>query len=147
MKKNVFLIFMVLCLFFAYCGGGRQIEPMPQAYDMVILNTQSLQDDGTVLVLKVVKLAKPTTSSFPMIGIVNDLDRAVKLDFDGASHYTETVSDRREKKIEIMPGTYKILIAAPGLNFSPPKDLVNFSSNTMYVVGIKRLKEKVEYDK
>ena len=64
MKKNVVLFSMVLCLFFAYCGGGGSVQPMPQAYDMVILNTQSMQDDDTVLVLKVVKLAKPTTSSF-----------------------------------------------------------------------------------
>lgn len=147
MKKNVVLIFVALCLVFVYCGGGRRVESAPQAYDTVILNAESKQDDGTVLVLKIIQLAKPSDSSFPVIGIVNDLDRAVKLDFDGASHYTESVPDRREKKITIMPGSYKILVSAPGLLFTPPKESVNFMSNTMYVLGVNRLKEKVDYEK
>lgn len=148
MKKNVVLIFMALCLILSYCGGGGEpVQTAPVATDMTILSAQSEQDDGTYLTLRVIQLAKPSDSYSPIIGIVNDLDRAVRVDFDGASHYTESVPDRREKQITIMPGTYKILVSAPGLLFKPPKDSVNFMSNTMYVIGVNRLKEKVDYNR
>lgn len=149
MKKNFVLIFMALCLTLTYCGGGggQMVDTAPQAYDMVILNAESEQDDLTYLYLKVTKLATPTDSADALVIIINNLDRAIKIEFDGASHYTESVGDRREKKITITPGSYKLLISAPGLNFTPPRNSVYFAGNTKYVVELTRQKERVDYNR
>jgi hypothetical protein len=148
MKKNVVLFFMILCLVLSYCGGGggQQFETAPQAYDMVIMNEENKQDDLTYLYLKVTKLAVTTDSADALVIIINNLDRAIKADFDGASHYTETVGDRQEKKVTISTGSY-MLISAPGLNFTPPKSEVYLAGNTKYVVELTRQKERVEYDR
>lgn len=148
MKKNFVLIFMVLCLTFTYCGGGGQtVDTSPQAYDMVMLNEENKQDDLTYLYLKVTKLATPTDSADALIIIMNNLDRAINIEFDGASHYTETVGDRKEKSVTISPGSYKLLISAPGLNFTPPRNSLYFAGNTKFVVELTRQKERVEYNR
>lgn len=148
MKKNFVLIFMVLCLTLTYCGGGGQsVDTAPQPYDMVILNAQSEQDDLTYLYLKVTKLAVMTNSNDALVVIINNIDRAITAEFDGAAHYTESVGDRKEKSVTVSPGSYKLLISAPGLNFTPPKSSVYLAGNTKYVVELTRQKERVEYDR
>ncbi len=133
---------MALCLVFIGCGRKVVIVPT----DVELLRAESKQTDGTILAITVVKLATVTDSSFALVVLVNDLDRAVKLDFDGNSHYTENVSgDHTEKKITIMPGSYKIAVTAPGLSFSPPQDWVNFEQYRSYIVRVSRIKEKVDY--
>lgn len=144
MKKSFILILMALCLVFVNCSRRVVIVPT----DIEILRAESKQDDGTILALTVVKTAAVTDSSSALILLINNLDRAVKLDFDGNYHYTEKVSgDNTEKKITINTGSYKIAVSAPGLNFSPPQDWVNFEQFRSYIVRVSRVKEKVDYEK
>ena len=112
-----------------------------------MLNMENKQDDLTYLYLKVTKLATPTDSADALIIIMNNLDRAINIEFDGSSHYTETVGDRKEKSVTISPGSYKLLISAPGLNFTPPRNSLYFAGNTKYVVELTRQKERVEYNR
>lgn len=54
-----------------------------------------------------------------VIRIRNDLDRNLTLDFDGPSHYTVSIGDKSETKLEIQEGFYKIMASSPGIRYIP----------------------------
>jgi|GEM_PF-1807198 hypothetical protein len=67
-----------------------------------------------------------------VIKIRNELDRNLTVDFDGPSHYTFSIGDKKDQTVNIRAGSYKLMASSPGITFIPKDYRYNYRDRYVY---------------
>jgi hypothetical protein len=142
MKLKNYLLFGVALLLFVLpnCTGTPPVtEPSSEKYVLF----QEVGYSWVVIITEINYL--PNNPEGAVIKIRNSLDRSLTLDFDGPSHYTISIGDRKTKTIRIQEGSYQIMASAPGLSYVPKNRKYFFKDRYVYKQEWDREKTQVNY--
>jgi hypothetical protein len=144
--KLIVLSFVLLLLVFTGCGKkGVDVEPGPTN---LISTTELVEnDEGYIWVVYFYQMNCDTRVNRPgaIMDIRNELDRNITLDFDGPSHYVVSIGDKKTYRLELQPGTYKVMASAPGLKFVPREYGIAVEDFCMYQQLWKRTIRQTTY--
>jgi hypothetical protein len=87
----------------------------------------------------------PNNPPGAVVLVRNELDRSITVDFDGPSHYTVSIGDKKEQEITIQPGDYKLMASAPGLSFVPRDYKYSYRDRYVYRQVWQREKLETKY--
>ncbi len=120
MKLKAFTLFTLFVLgiafvFIAGCGETTVKTTPAEPVRFVVL-----EEGGYRWLVVITEMDyRPDSPPGALVEIRNDLDRNLTVDFDGPSHYTVSIGDRKDRSVRIDAGSYKLMASAPGLSFVP----------------------------
>ena len=80
-----------------------------------------------------------------MLDIHNDLDRNITLDFDGPTHHEISIGDKRTGTLKLEPGSYGVLVNAPGLKYTPANFTYTVEGHCVYEMTWERINSNTQF--
>jgi hypothetical protein len=146
MKLKSFTLFVLVLAFGIFFISGCSSSPPVNTTPTEPVKYIVLEEGGFRWFVTITRVDCPAGNPpGAVVKIRNELDRNITLDFDGPSHYTFSIGDKKQQEVTIQAGSYKLMAAAPGLSFIPRDYKYTYSDGCIYMQVWKGEKLETKY--